>query len=110
MCVIDLTPMSGKFAWVCLKNKVGYVAITTGQPMNIALRGHLVDLLKQEMSIPGSKVYNAGYAVDAEPEKTEKKKGKQTNANKKQEAKAEKGEEACSGKGEEREETRHQAG
>lgn len=91
-CVIDLTPESGKFGWCCLKNKTGYVAITTGEPMSIALRGHWVDLLKEEMSIPGSKVYNAGYALDAkhEPEKPETKKGKKDKQTKKKPEKPEK--------------------
>lgn len=62
-CVIDLSPASGKFAWVALKSKIGYVGITYTKSHAHLLRAHLVDLMKREMAVPASKVYNAEYAI-----------------------------------------------
>ena len=61
-CVIDLTPLSGKFAWAALKAKVGYVGIVPTAAASAALKARLAILLKDELAAPGSKLYSTEYA------------------------------------------------
>ena len=61
-CVIDLTPLSGKFAWAALKAKVAYVGIVPTAAASAALKARLTGLLKEELATPGSKLYSTEYA------------------------------------------------
>ena len=61
-CVIDLTPLSGKFAWAALKAKVAYVGIVPTAAASAALKARLTGLLKEELATPGSKLYITEYA------------------------------------------------
>ena len=61
-CVIDLTPLSGKFAWTALKAKVAYVGIVPTAGASAALKAGLTSLLKDELATPGSKLYSTEYA------------------------------------------------
>ena len=61
-CVIDLTPLSGKFAWAALKAKVAYVGIVPTAAASAALKVRLTGLLKEELATPGSKLYSTEYA------------------------------------------------
>ena len=61
-CVIDLTPLSGKFAWTALKAKVAYVGIVPTAAASAALKARLTSLLKEELATPGSKLYSTEYA------------------------------------------------
>ena len=60
--VVDLTPLDGKFAWVCLTNRIGYVGIAFTEKHQEMLYDRLKVLLKAEMCKAGSRLYNAQYA------------------------------------------------
>ena len=76
-CVIDLTPMSGKFAWAALKAKVGYVGIVPTSAASAALKARLTSLLKVELATPGSKLYSNEYALALDPKAQGKDKEKE---------------------------------
>ncbi|CAK0855514.1 unnamed protein product [Prorocentrum cordatum] len=60
--VVDITPISGVFAWACLLSRVGYVGICFAQEHAEMLFEYLKDKLKEEMSDATSKLYNRDYA------------------------------------------------
>jgi hypothetical protein len=60
-CVIDLSPMDGKFAWSCLQSRVGYIAFAFTDDHASHLFARLKELLKTELANPESKLFNSAY-------------------------------------------------
>ena len=60
--VFDLTPLDAKFAWQCFINRVGYVGICYTDEHEVQLYQRLKELLKVEMALAGSQLYNVQYA------------------------------------------------
>ena len=60
-CVIDLSPMDGKFAWSCLQSRVGYIALAFTDDHASHLFARLKELLKTELANPESKLFNSAY-------------------------------------------------
>ena len=58
--VVDLTP-SDRFAFVCLRNRVGYVGITFGQVHSEKLENRLLEMLEKDMQDSRSPLYSAAY-------------------------------------------------
>ena len=86
-CVIDLTPMSGKFAWAALKAKIGYVGIVPTSAASAALKARLANLLKVELAAPGSRLYSSEYALALDPKAQGQEKEKEKSAKPKAESK-----------------------
>lgn len=63
--VVDLTPGDAKFAWQALLNRIGYVGITFSPAHSTGIYHHLKTQMKQEMCKPGSRMFNAQYAMAA---------------------------------------------
>lgn len=61
--VIDLTPLDGRFAWLCLKSHVAYVGMAFTEYHSQMLESRLLELLKHEMAQPGSRLFNPHYAA-----------------------------------------------
>ena len=72
--VVDLTCPDGKFAWVCLKNRTGYVGITYTDYQSEMLMGLMQDRLKDAMLEEDSGFYNVSYAKDMGVTNPDKKK------------------------------------
>ncbi len=56
--VIDITPLSGTFAWTCMQYRVGYVGIVFTEVHAELLYARLRDRMKTEMADSASKLFN----------------------------------------------------
>ncbi|CAE7207986.1 unnamed protein product [Symbiodinium sp. KB8] len=96
--VIDLCPSDGKLAFTAIKHRIGYVGITYNAEHAAFLEERLVHLIREQMTVPSSPLYNIQYstAVGArapEPAGTDKPKPKSKRGKRKKDA-TEEGQEA----------------
>ena len=61
--VVDLTPADGKFAYACLKCRVGYVGVAYTEAHAKLLEERLVTLLSEAMQDSNSPLFNSAQAV-----------------------------------------------
>lgn len=59
--VVDLTPADGKFAYACLKCRVGYVGVAYTEAHAKLLEERLVALLSEAMQDSNSPLFNSAY-------------------------------------------------
>ena len=69
--ILDLTPLDAKFAWVCLKLRIAYVAFTFNEDHSEMIYKRLYDLLKAALLQEGSGFYNVQFAKAMGVEDTE---------------------------------------